>query len=109
MRARWYNCELLSKYSFKPFWAPEYHNDNWTLNESSKSYQRVQALRHKCSLSKSSHFYLQFFVVGILVFGGDHYRNLSHIVDPIGYEIMHLVNYPVETSGSDFWGSCAGE
>ena len=47
--------------------------------------------------------------VGILVFGGDHYRNLSHIVDPIGYEIMHLVNYPVETAGSDFWGSCAGE
>jgi len=42
-----------------------------------------------------------------LVFGGDHYRNLSHIVDPIGYEIMHLVNYPVETDGSDFWGSCA--
>ena len=47
--------------------------------------------------------------VGILVFGGDHYRNLSHIVDPIGYEIMHLVNYPVETAESDFWGSCAGE
>ena len=30
-------------------------------------------------------------------------------MDPIGYEIMHLVNYPVETDGTDFWGSCAGK
>ena len=70
-----------------------------------RKYHLKYNITSQWSLTKPIYFHS----VGILVFGGDHYRNLSHIVDPIGYEIMHLVNYPVETAGSDFWGSCAGE
>ena len=41
------------------------------------------------------------------MFGGDNYRNLSHLIDPAGYNIMPRVGYPIETKGTDFWGSCA--
>ena len=41
------------------------------------------------------------------MFGGDNYRNLSHIIDPAGYNIMPRVGYPIEPVGTDFWGSCA--
>ena len=42
-----------------------------------------------------------------MVFGGDNYRNLSHIVDPAGMNIMPRVHYPFDPIDADFWGSCA--